>query len=178
MQPHIVYLANSSGLKVGITKVENIPTRWIDQGAVQAVPMLQTQTRQIAGFVEVLIKGHISDKTQWQKMLKSEDIHVDLHAERENILRQVEPELHAITDQFGVDAYQIINDPEVTTIQYPVDFYPTKVVSLSFDKTPEVEGRLIGIKGQYLILDIGVINMRKFSSFELELNELAADLFG
>ena len=178
MQTHIVYRANSSGLKVGITKPENIPTRWIDQGAVQAMPLLKTQTRQIAGFVEVLIKGHISDKTQWQRMLKSEDNHVDLIQARKNLMEQVEPELKSITDQFGADAFEIVSEDEVTTLQYPVDFYPTKVVSLSFDKTPDVEGRLIGIKGQYLILDIGVINMRKFSAYELEVTELAADLFG
>lgn len=177
MQPHIVYLANSSGLKVGITKQNQVPTRWIDQGAVQAAPLFHVQTRQIAGFMEVLIKRHISDKTQWQKMLKSEDIHVDLLQERDQLIAKVSPELTEISERFGASAFSLAEVQEVTTIKYPVDYYPTKVVSLSFDKTPEITATLIGIKGQYLILDTGVINMRKFSSYELEVTEVSSGLF-
>lgn len=177
MQPHIVYLANSSGLKVGITKMTQVPTRWIDQGAVQAMPLFEVQTRQIAGFLEVLIKRHISDKTQWQKMLKSEDIHVDLIQERDDLMAKIRVELGEITDKFGSSAYTILDHRNVTTLRYPVDFYPTKVVSLSLDKTPEISGNLIGIKGQYMIFDIGVMNMRKFSSYEIEFSELEPGLF-
>jgi hypothetical protein len=48
--------------------------------------------------------------------------------------------------------------------------YPTKVVSLNFDKTPVISGVLEGIKGQYLLLDVGVLNIRKFSSYNLTLS--------
>ena len=177
MQPHIVYLANSSGLKVGITKQQQIPTRWIDQGAVQAIPMLQTESRQIAGFAEVAFKNHISDKTQWQRMLKAEDLHIDLIAARQNLLEQAESDLKSVKERFGQSAFTVLKENESTVIQYPVDYYPTKVTSLNFDKDSIIEGTLFGIKGQYLIFDIGVINLRRFSSYELELTELSASLF-
>lgn len=177
MQQHIVYLANSSGLKVGITKQANIPTRWIDQGAVQAIPMLYAQTRQIAGHLEVLIKQHISDKTQWQKMLKSKDLHLDMITCRDELMAKFTPELDQIKAQFGAEAFRFAPEAEVTSIQYPVEVYPTKVVSMSFDKTPEVEGLLLGIKGQYLIFDVGVLNIRKFGAYEIEFAEAAPGLF-
>lgn len=168
MQPHIVYLANSSGIKVGITKTENLPTRWIDQGAVQALPMFNVETRQQSGFVEQAFKQHISDKTQWQQMLKAEDRHIDLKATRDELLSQVKPELEKVVKRFGIQAIQPLTEADVSTFRYPVEQYPTRVVSLSFDKTPEVAGRLLGIKGQYLILDTGVINLRRFTSYEIE----------
>ncbi len=177
MQPHVVYLANSSGLKVGITKQQQIPTRWIDQGAVQAMPMLVTQSRQIAGFAEVVFKEHISDKTQWQRMLKSEGQPVDILGARQQLLEDVSLALEQLKTQFGSGAYQIVTETEITEIQYPVDFYPTKVTSLNFDKSPIIEGTLFGIKGQYLIFDIGVINMRRHASYEVELTEVSAGLF-
>jgi hypothetical protein len=177
MQPHVVYLANSSGLKVGITKYANIPTRWIDQGAVQAMPMLETQSRQIAGFAEVIFKAHVSDKTQWQRMLKAEPPHVDLIKARADLLAKVGSELQSLTDKFGEFAFSFVTDPSVTTIRYPVDHYPTKVTSLNFEKTPVIEGTLVGIKGQYLIFDIGVLNVRRFTSYDVELTEVSAGLF-
>lgn len=177
MQEHIVYIANSSGLKVGITKDENIPTRWIDQGAVQAMPIMTTQSRQIAGYLEVVFKEHISDKTQWQRMLKSEDVHIDLETARRELVEKAQAGLNQVLAQFGQGAFKLVENTEVTCIQYPVDIYPTKVTSLSFEKTPEVEGLLVGIKGQYLIFDTGVINMRKFTSYELEVEEAAPGLF-
>jgi len=172
MQPHVVYLANSSGLKVGITKHANIPTRWIDQGAVQAIPMLETQSRQIAGFAEVIFKAHVSDRTQWQRMLKSENEHLDLVQTRTELLAKVGDELNSLTDKFGPSAFKPVESVDVTTLRYPVDQYPTKVTSLNFDKTPIIEGTLMGIKGQYLIFDIGVINIRKFTSYDVELTEV------
>ena len=168
MQPHIVYLANSSGIKVGITKPENLPTRWIDQGAVQALPVMRVMTRQQSGFVEVAFKNHISDKTQWQQMLKAEDRHVDLYEARDELLKQAKHDLEPVMNRFGLQAIAPVSDAHVETFVYPVERYPTKVVSLSFDKTPEVTGQLQGIKGQYLILDTGVINLRRFTSYEIE----------
>ncbi|MDA0273289.1 MAG: DUF2797 domain-containing protein, partial [Proteobacteria bacterium] len=159
MQPHIVYLANSSGIKVGITRQENLPTRWIDQGAVQALPVMNVMTRQQSGFVEVAFKKHVSDKTLWQKMLRGENEHLDLVTLRDELLAELKPDLDPLTDRFGIQAIQPILDAEVQTITYPVEQYPTKVVSLNLDKTPEISGTLQGIKGQYLIFDIGVINL-------------------
>jgi hypothetical protein len=168
MQPHIVYLANSSGIKVGITRQENLPTRWIDQGAVQGLPVMNVMTRQQSGFVEVAFKNLVSDKTHWQKMLRGENEHLDLVTIRDELLAELKPELDPLTDRFGIQAIQPILDAEVQTITYPVEQYPTKVVSLNLDKTPEISGTLLGIKGQYLIFDIGVINLRRFTSYEVE----------
>jgi hypothetical protein len=174
MQPHIVYLANSSGIKVGITRQENLPTRWIDQGAVQALPVMNVMTRQQSGFVEVAFKKHVSDKTHWQKMLRGENEHLDLATLRDELLAELKPDLDPLTDRFGLQAIQPILDAEVQTITYPVEQYPTKVVSLNLDKTPEISGTLLGIKGQYLIFDIGVINLRRFTSYEVEVTALDA----
>lgn len=173
MQSHIVYIANSSGIKVGITKPNQIPTRWIDQGAVQAMPVLTVATRQISGFAEVMFKAHISDKTQWQRMLKADDAHIDLVKVRDDLLHQVKHELTQLQNKFGIQAIQISPGTVVQTIKFPVTRYPTKVISMSFDKTPVIEGILLGIKGQYLIFDIGVINIRKFTSYEVELERVS-----
>ena len=177
MQPHLVYLANSSGLKVGITRPANLPTRWIDQGAVQAMPMLETQSRQIAGFAEVIFKGYISDKTQWQRMLKSENQHLNMAEARAELLATVTPELETLKEKFGDFAFNLVESEDVTTIHYPVEQYPTKVTSLNFDKTPIIEGTLMGIKGQYLIFDTGVLNIRRFTSYDIEVTELSPGLF-
>tara|TARA_B110000495_G_scaffold195720_1_gene203617 strand:- start:562 stop:1122 length:561 start_codon:yes stop_codon:yes gene_type:complete len=168
MQPHIVYLANSSGIKVGITRPENLPTRWIDQGAVQALPVMSVMTRQQSGFVEVAFKKLVSDKTHWQKMLRGENEHLDLVTIRDELLAELKPDLDPLIHRFGIQAIQPILDAEVQTLTYPVEQYPTKVVSLNLDKTPEISGTLLGIKGQYLIFDIGVINLRRFTSYEVE----------
>ena len=168
MQPHIVYLANSSGIKVGITRPENLPTRWIDQGAVQALPVMNVMTRQQSGFVEVAFKHLVSDKTHWQKMLRGENEHLDLVTLRDELLAELKPKLDPLIQRFGIQAIQPILNAEVQTLTYPVEQYPTKVVSLNLDKTPEISGTLLGIKGQYLIFDIGVINLRRFTSYEVE----------
>lgn len=173
MQPHIVYLANSSGIKVGITRPGNLPTRWVDQGAVQALPIMNVMTRQQSGFVEVAFKNHVSDKTNWQKMLKSEKDYIDLIEARDQLMDKIKADLDPVTERFGIQAIQPIVDAEVQTLVYPVDEYPTKVTSLNFDKTPEITGTLNGIKGQYLIFDKGVINLRRFTSYEIEFSSTA-----
>ena len=82
MQDHIVYLANSSGVKVGITRATQVPTRWIDQGAVQALAIMRVRSRLQCGSLEVLLKQHVSDKTNWRDMLMGCDHHTDLLAEK------------------------------------------------------------------------------------------------
>ena len=169
MQDHIVYLANSSGLKVGITRINQIPTRWIDQGATQALPIFRVQSRYQSGLVEVLFKDHVSDRTDWRKMLKGEAEPMDLAAERDRLQAECEPQVADHKQQFGNDAVRLLPAENMQTIAYPVEQYPAKISSLNFDKTPEISGQLQGIKGQYLIFDTGVINIRKFSGYQVEL---------
>lgn len=173
MQPHVVYLANSSGIKVGITRGTQIPTRWIDQGAVQALPILGVQTRQQSGLVETLFKQHVADKTNWRAMLKGQIETMDLIAERERLLAACEQPLAELQQRFGVQAIQLLPGAEAITIDYPVREYPTKVVSLDLEKTAQIDGRLLGIKGQYLMLDTGVINIRKFGAYHVSFSVLA-----
>ncbi|HJN51447.1 MAG TPA: DUF2797 domain-containing protein [Pseudomonadales bacterium] len=169
MQPHLVYLANSSAVKVGITKPDQLPTRWIDQGASQALPVMRVATRQQSGLVEVIFKQEVSDRTQWQTMLKSEGARLDLRSFRDELFATLDADIQALQQRFGIQAIQNDLDAQPVDIEYPVQQYPTKVVSLNFDKQPNIEGILLGIKGQYLIFDIGVINIRKFTSYEVEL---------
>ena len=158
--PHIVYLAASDIVKVGVTRITQIPTRWIDQGASSAIRLAETPNRYEAGILEVALKAFFADKTNWQRMLKNEvDDSIDLVEEKWN--------LH---DQLPEDLIQFFSEnDEVIDINYPVLTYPTKVKSLSFDKTPTIEGKLVGIKGQYLIFEDGnVLNIRKHTSYFLE----------
>ena len=170
MTDHIVYLANSSGLKVGITRATQIPTRWIDQGAVQALPFMRVATRQQSGLVETLFKEFVSDRTNWRAMLKGSADFIDLKASAVDLLEMNRSRIEALQDQFGVQAIQPILEPEMVDIEYPVLEYPTKVTSMSFDKKPVIEGVLQGIKGQYLILDTGVINIRKHTSYQISVS--------
>jgi hypothetical protein len=166
-QTHIVYLANSSGIKVGITRATQVPTRWIDQGAVQALPILRVDSRLQSGVVEHLFKDQVADKTNWRMMLKGGIVPLDLKAERDKLFEGGAQGLAELEQRFGLQALQRLEADEVS-IEYPVLNYPLKVSSLNLDKTPEISGRLLGIKGQYLILDTGVINLRKYTSYEVE----------
>ncbi|WP_205298585.1 DUF2797 domain-containing protein [Photobacterium alginatilyticum] len=166
MVPHYVYLSNTSGLKVGITRHTQLPTRWIDQGATQALPILRVKTRQISGLVEIALAEMVADKTNWRAMLKGDNENIDLKAEAERLLPTIETRLNELLALYGEDAVEQLNE-KLVSIQYPVTQYPTKITSHNFDKTPTVEGTLLGIKGQYLIFDSGVINIRKFTSYEV-----------
>ncbi len=160
-----IYLSNTSGLKVGITRDGQIPTRWIDQGAMQAIPLFTAKNRYKAGLMEVAIKDYISDKTNWRVMLKRDSVFCNMEKEKQALLQQakaaIDPLLHAHP------GYYQIQTQASTEIQYPVDRYPEKVKSQSFDKTAEIEGTLMGIKGQYLMLDTGVLNLRKFGGYHV-----------
>ncbi|WP_290703534.1 DUF2797 domain-containing protein [Amphritea sp.] len=167
-QSHYVYLANSSGIKVGITRGTQVPTRWIDQGAIQALPILRVDTRFQSGLVERVFGEHVADKTNWRAMLKGQVDPLDLIAERDRLFELCRSELSELENRFGLQAIQRLPDAEVLELNYPVLNYPAKVTSLNFDKNPVVEGVLQGIKGQYLILDTGVINLRKFTAYEVQ----------
>ncbi len=169
MQDHIVYLANSSGLKVGITRSTQIPTRWIDQGAIQALAIARVRSRLQSGVLEVMFKKFVNDKTNWRDMLREGDHPVDLIYERDTLLENSADDIKDMTEQYGFHALGLIKGIEPTTIEYPVQGYPEKISSFNFDKDPVVEGTLLGIKGQYLMFDTGVINIRRFGGYELEL---------
>lgn len=158
-QPHVVYLSLTSGVKVGVTRRDQIPTRWIDQGATQAIVLAETPYRQIAGEIEVLLKEHMADKTNWRDMLKN--VHpeaIDLAAEKEEALDILPEPLQ----EFYAE------DDSIITLHYPVDHYPEKVRSVGFDKTADISGKLMGIKGQYLMFTDGrVLNIRKHNGYEV-----------
>lgn len=168
-QPHYVYLANSSGIKVGITRQSQIPVRWIDQGAIQAVPIIKVTSRYLSGLAEVIIGNHVSDKTSWQRMLKNQIEKLDLQESRDSLLTVCESELAELRKRFGEPALEILSDHKTLEIHYPVENYPAKVNAFNFDRQPMVSGVLQGMKGQYLIFDTGVINIRKFAGYEVEL---------
>ncbi|WP_339643250.1 DUF2797 domain-containing protein [uncultured Porticoccus sp.] len=168
MVDHIVYLANSSGVKVGITRESQLPTRWIDQGALQALPIMRVKTRQQSGLVEDVLRQHVADKTNWRTMLKGEIVLADLPAIRDALFDRTEKQLTVLEDRFGLQALQRLDDVAPMNIDYPVLEYPTKVTSFNLDKVPSLEGTLLGIKGQYLIFDSGVINIRKYTAYHVE----------
>ena len=153
----VVYLSITSGLKVGVTRSTQVPTRWIDQGALKAIEFARTPNRYIAGLMEVAMKHHVMDKTNWRKMLSGSDpVPIDLVSEKERLKAGVPEALAAYLSE----------DDTVTELIYPVERYPEKIKSLNFDKDPMVSGVLTGIKGQYLLLDQDrVINVRKFGGY-------------
>ncbi len=165
----IVYLSNTSTLKVGVTRASQVPTRWIDQGAMQALPMFSASNRYQAGLLEVAFKPFVKDKTNWRVMLKQDSVLMDMCAERDRLLHEAAAALEPILSRYP-DQISLLSE-EVVHIQFPVKDYPEKVTSLSLDKTPEVSGRLLGIKGQYLLLDTGVLNVRKFSGYRVEVSQ-------
>jgi hypothetical protein len=169
MIEHIVYLANTSGIKVGITRGSQVPTRWMDQGATQAQPIFRVDTRHHSGLVEHLFKDHIADKTNWQAMLKGDADPCDLEAARERLVAECAADIEGLRQAYGLQSITELAGAEETRITYPVLEYPVKVRSFNLDKTPSVGGSLTGIKGQYLIFDTGVINMRKYGGYQLSL---------
>ncbi|WP_235015474.1 DUF2797 domain-containing protein [Oceanicoccus sp. KOV_DT_Chl] len=168
MIDHVVYLANSSGIKVGITRGTQVPTRWIDQGAIQALPIYRVSTRRLSGLVEVVFKNHVADKTNWRKMLKGDVEFIDLVAEKNRLQQECAASIAELQQQYGLQAIQSIDDAQAYEFDFPVAEFPSKVISLNFDKQPLIEGVLKGIKGQYLILDVGVLNIRKFGAYHIE----------
>ncbi len=161
-KPHIVYLAASSAVKVGITREDQVPTRWIDQGATAAIRLAETENRYEAGRVEVALKEFFTDRTNWRKMLTNDvDNTIDLEEEK-----------WALEEHLPADIMDLFSEnDEIVNLNYPVLEFPTKVKSLSFDKTPVIEGVLKGIKGQYLFFENNeVLNIRKHTSYYVEIN--------
>lgn len=161
LQPHIVYLANSSNVKVGVTRKQQVPTRWIDQGAHEAIEIVEVPNRYLAGITEVALKNHVADKTNWRKMLKNDIEKADLK-EWQNKLRPFIPE----------EAKEFfIENNALTSINFPVHQYPEKPKSLNIVKDQHYSGKLVGIKGQYLIFeDQTVFNIRSNEGVVVALN--------
>lgn len=152
LQPHIVYLALSSEIKVGVTRKTQVPTRWIDQGANEAISIVEVPNRYLAGITEVALKNHYADKTNWRKMLTNDIEAVDLVAERLKLQDLIPAEARE---------YFYLDKNDLYQMEYPVLQFPSKVKSLSLDKTPHFQGKLRGIKGQYLLFEDGtVFNIR------------------
>ena len=172
MIDHIVYLSNTSGVKVGITRGSQVPTRWMDQGATQAQPIFRVSNRLQSGEVETTFARHIADKTNWQAMLKGNNDDRDLEAERLRLMNECATEIEMLRERNGLQAITVLESEAVTQIRYPVLEFPAKVKSFNLDKTPAISGTLMGIKGQYLIFDTGVINMRKYGGYHVALNTL------
>ena len=161
LQPHIVYLANSSNVKVGVTRKSQVPTRWIDQGAHEAIEIVEVPNRYLAGITEVALKEHVSDKTNWRKMLKNDIEDEDL-LEWRNTLKTYIPD--------EVQDYYIENNSE-THLSFPVEQYPVKPNSLNLQKQNQYSGKLVGIKGQYLIFeDNTVFNIRSNEGLVVEIS--------
>lgn len=160
LQDHYVYLAVSSLLKVGVTRATQVPVRWIDQGAWKAIKLAKTPNRNLAGQIEVSLKQHLSDKTNWRHMLANKlAADINLLEEKERIKSLIPDDLKQY----------ISNENEVTEINYPVIEYPIKVKSFGFEKVPQYRGILKGIKGQYLLFENSmVINMRKHAGYLVE----------
>lgn len=160
---HFVYLAVSGELKVGVTRYHQVPTRWIDQGASEAIVLAKTPNRHIAGVIEVYLKNFFSDKTNWQSMLKNKTTReYDLPEEKMNAYRLLPAELQQY----------LYEDNKIWEFNYPVISFPEKVNSITFDKEPLVSGILDGIKGQYLIFSDGrVLNVRRHSGYFVELSQ-------
>lgn len=156
LKPHVVYLANSSNIKVGVTRKTQVPTRWIDQGAHEAIEILEAPNRYLAGITEVALKAFVADKTNWRKMLRNDIEDEDLFAQREKLKGYIPEEAQ---DYF-------ISSTQETHIKFPVLRYPTKLKSLNLEKTPSFDGVLKGIKGQYLIFeDDTVFNVRNSEGY-------------
>ena len=160
LTPHYVYLSKTSGLKVGVTRATQIPTRWIDQGAVEAVILGKTPYRGAAGLIEVALKDYIADKTNWRKMLTNDISSASLLDKKEELIELIPEEYEDFIEYDG----------EVNHINFPVLQYPTKVKSIKLDKVPIIEKKLVGIKGQYLIFnDQTVVNLRSHAGYRVTL---------
>ena len=159
---HYVYLAVSGELKVGVTRHHQVPTRWIDQGASEAIILARTPNRHISGVIEVYLKNYFSDKTNWRSMLQNKDVQeCNLQEEKINAYQLLPAELQQY----------LYEDNKIWKMAYPVIAFPEKITGVSFDKDPVISGNLNGIKGQYLIFSDGrVLNIRKHNGYFLKIS--------
>lgn len=162
LKPHIVYLAVSGGLKVGVTRLSQVPTRWIDQGAEKAVRLCQAPNRHIAGVIEKFLMTQFGDKTNWKKMVTNEEFSgIDLLAEKQKAIESLPSELQR---------YALKEDDKVYDFSYPVNQWPVDPAQHNLDKDAVIQGELQGIRGQYLFFEgEKVLNVRRFSGYKIQL---------
>jgi hypothetical protein len=161
LQDHFVYLASSSEIKVGVTRISQIPTRWIDQGATMAVKIARTSNRYYAGMIEVALKKHLTDKTNWRAMLTNR---IEINPDFDKVIKYI----HAVLPD-DLKKY-LLDKMVINKIEYPVVHYPDKVISVDLDKEISIKEVLIGIKGQYLLFENNkVINVRKYSGYKVNI---------
>ena len=177
-KPHMIYVSQTGAEshKVGITRhMENtVSSRWLDQGATTAIPVVIVQNRLLSGLVEVAFKEHISDRTNWRKMLKFVEADTNIDATITPLLENVKASVESLQHEYGADAIQWVNNASPVFIEYPVvaGGYPEKVKSINLDKTPSFSGELTGLKGQYLMFtDNKVINLRKYAGYHITITE-------
>lgn len=171
LQDHFVYLANTGQVKVGITRFvsDGVSSRWIDQGATQAMAIFRVKERLLSGLLEIEIAKHIGDRTNWRTMLKGQPESLDLITMQNKVLELVKEPLSELHNKYGLQAIQSL-EPKPKEINYPVNTYPIKIKSINLEKEPIFEGELLGIKGQYLLLDQDrVINMRKYTGYSINI---------
>lgn len=162
LQPHVVYFAVASDLKIGVTRKTQVPTRWIDQGASWAMPIVEVPNRYLAGIAEVALKDHFVDKTNWRKMLQNQLGTFDLQRERNQVLPYLPEEVKPYFESTPI---------ELVNLVYPVNQFPVKINSLKLEEGTAFSGVLVGIKGQYLLFEGGgVFNVRSFEGYNVELN--------
>ena len=161
-QSHVVYLALTNTVKVGVTRSTNVPGRWIDQGAWKTMILAEVPNRYLAGKIEVALKEFVTDKTNWQRMLKNEqNLDIDLVEVKKDLVSKLE---------FDLQQY-ISMDDDILEINFPVQKYPLKVKSINMDKEPVFTEKLVGVKGQYFIFDSQrVINIRKYTGYIVDIS--------
>ncbi|APD92489.1 hypothetical protein BM525_19240 (plasmid) [Alteromonas mediterranea] len=170
--PHFIYLSHTGSAKVGITRNVDtvVSSRWIDQGATTAVPIIKTKNRNIAGIIEVFMKDYISDRTNWRKMLADVPFSPDIEEERISLKGVVQRYIDKLNARFGSEVAQWLEDADIVGIKYPVNAYPEKVKAIAFNIGQEMTLTLEGIKGQYLIFSDVVMNVRKFAGYNFTLS--------
>lgn len=169
---HLVYISNTGKRKVGITRhsSDEHSSRWRDQGASSAAAFIVTANRKLAGLVEVICKKHISDRTHWTKMLAAVEPDNDMGAFIEDFKLLIKEDIEALQREYGLIAIQWVEKPKVQQIAYPTLSMPSKVKSINLEKTPTFTGKLVAIKGMYLIFECGsVINIRKYAGYLLSI---------
>lgn len=161
LNTHVIYISLTSGVKIGITRKTQVPTRWIDQGAVKAIKLCEVKDRLTSGKIEVEIAKELGDKTNWRNMLKN------VYEDRDllEVKKQVIQKYGDLLEKYKAE----VSDDEVYDFKFPVEQYPEKVSSFNLLKNPTIEDELVGVKGQYLIFKSGVINIRKYQGYEVRL---------
>ncbi len=159
-RPHCVYLALSSHVKVGVTRSNHALTRWIDQGASAAIVLAETPYRRLAGEIEVALKRHFPERTDWRAMLRNEVARSDLRTSKAQAIELLPAHLRRFAS----------TTDDVTWLRYPVRRWPRQPRSVRLEHTDTVAGTLSGAKGQYLLFtDDTVLNIRRHAGYVVTL---------